>query len=417
LVLDVSSIKEDFPIFRRYPDLVYLDNAATTHKPRVVIEAIRNFYENFNANIHRGLYDLSQKATEIYEDAHEVVAKFINAYSWEEVIFTRNSTESLNLLAYSIGLNYLQPGDEIVISIAEHHSNMLPWIRIAELRNASIRIVRIDENGEIDYRELENVVNEKTKVVSITHISNVLGVVNDVKKIASIAHRVGAIVIVDGAQSVPHIPIDVKTLDIDFLVFSGHKMLSPMGIGVLWGRKDILMDMDPPFHGGDMVKSVDITIKDNSIVKKNIILNDLPWKFEPGTANVADAIGLVEAIRYLIRIGLNNIDLHEKELARYTIKRLEEYNEKITILGSKDIAKKSGIISFVLQGLDPQVLAYMLSTKNIAIRAGFHCAQPLHQYLGLGKGSDRISFYIYNDYSDIDRFVDAIDWILKELGV
>ncbi len=415
MVLNVSSIKEDFPIFKKYPDLVYLDNAATTHKPKVVIEAIRSFYEHFNANIHRGLYDLSQKATEIYENAHEIVAKFINAYSWEEIIFTRNSTEALNLLAYSIGLNYLRPGDEIVISIAEHHSNMLPWIKIAELKNAAIKMVRVDENGEIDYRELESIVNEKTKIVSITHISNVLGVINNVRRIASIAHKVGAIVIIDGAQSVPHIPIDVRALDIDFLVFSGHKMLGPMGIGVLWGKKDILIDIDPPFHGGDMVKSVDIVVKDSNIVKKNIVFNDLPWKFEPGTANVADAVGLVEAIKYLTKIGLDNIDLHEKELARYAIKRLDEYNEKITIIGSKDIVKKSGIISFVLQGLDPQVLAYILSTKHIAIRAGFHCAQPLHRYLGMNKGSDRISFYIYNDYSDIDKFINAIDWILKEL--
>ncbi len=415
MVLDAKRLKEDFPIFRRYQDLVYLDNAATTHKPKVVIEAITNFYEQYNANIHRGLYDLSQRATEIYEDAHEIVAKFINAYSWEEVIFTRNSTESLNLLAYSIGLKYIQPGDEIVISVAEHHSNMLPWIRIAELRNASIRIVGVDENGEIDYRALEDLVNEKTRVVSITHISNVLGVVNDVRRIASIAHSVGAIVIVDGAQSVPHIPIDVKALDIDFLVFSGHKMLGPMGIGVLWGRKDFLIDIDPVFHGGDMVKSVDIIVKNSNIVKKNIIFNDLPWRFEPGTADVADAVGLAEAIKYLMKIGLNNIESHEKELTSYAIKRLEEYREKLMVIGSKDITKKSGIISFVLQDLDPQVLAYLLSTKNIAIRAGFHCAQPLHRYLGLNKGSSRVSFYIYNDYDDIDRLVNAIDWILREL--
>jgi cysteine desulfurase/selenocysteine lyase len=408
-MLDVAKIREDFPIFRKLPSLIYLDNAATTHKPIQVIEAMRNFYSEFNANIHRGLYELSKKATKLYEDAHEKVARFINAYSWDEVIFTRNSTEALNTIAYSLTFKYIKPGDEIVISIMEHHSNLLPWIKVAEIKNATIKVVKVNENGHLDYNQLESMVSEKTKIISITHASNVLGTVNNIKKIVDIARRFNALVVVDGAQSVPHLSIDVKDLGIDFLVFSGHKMLGPMGIGVLWGRKQILEELPPIIYGGDMVKNVNINMTGDKITSKNIIYSDLPWKFEAGTPNVAAALGLVEAIEYLNKVGMNNVKEHEKMLFEYAIKLLNEtLEDTINILGPRKIDERVGIVSFNIKGIDPHVIASILSLNGIAVRAGFHCAQPLHEFLGFRKGSVRASFYIYNDKNDVEKFIEVL---------
>lgn len=408
-MLNVAKIREDFPIFKKLPNLIYLDNAATTHKPIQVIEAMREFYSEFNANIHRGLYELSKKATKVYEDAHEKVAKFINAYSWDEVIFTKNSTEALNIIAYSLASKYIKPGDEIVVSVMEHHSNLLPWIKVTEVKNAIVRVVKVNENGHLDYSQLESIASEKTKIISITHASNVLGTINNIKKIVDIARKFNALVVVDGAQSVPHLSIDVRDLGIDFLVFSGHKMLGPMGIGVLWGRKQILEELPPIIYGGDMVKNVNINISDGIIVSKNIVYNDLPWKFEAGTPNVVAAVGLVEAIEYLNRVGINNIKEHERMLLEYTIKLLNEtLEDKVNILGPRKIGERVGIISFNIKGVDPHVVASILSLNNIAVRAGFHCAQPLHEFLGFRKGSVRASFYIYNDVDDVEKFIEML---------
>lgn len=413
--LNVEKIREDFPIFKSNPSLIYLDNAATSQKPIQVIEAVKEFYTKYNANIHRGVYSLSIKATELYEEAHKKVAEFIGADSWDEVIFTKNATDAINMLAYALGLTFLNSEDEIIITIMEHHSNMLPWIKLAELKNARVRFVEITRNGELNYEQLEHIVTSRTKIVSITHLSNVLGTINDIKRISKIVRqKSNAVIIIDGAQSVPHMRINVKDIDIDFIVFSGHKMLGPTGIGVLWGRREFLEKMPPIIYGGDMVEKVEIIIKNSDIVYKEIKHNVLPWKFEAGTPNIAAGIGLAKAIEYLEQIGMNNIENHEKELARYTIKRLkEEVNDYVEILGPEEIEKRGGIVSFIVKGIDPHVVAAILAMNNIAIRAGFHCAQPLHTFLGLKKGSARVSFYIYNDYKDVDVFINELKKIIK----
>lgn len=413
--LNVEKIREDFPIFKSNPSLIYLDNAATSQKPIQVIEAVKEFYTKYNANIHRGVYSLSIKATELYEEAHKKVAEFIGADSWDEVIFTKNATDAINMLAYALGLTFLNSEDEIIITIMEHHSNMLPWIKLAELKNARVRFVEITRNGELNYEQLEHIVTSRTKIVSITHLSNVLGTINDIKRISKIVRqKSNAVIIIDGAQSVPHMRINVKDIDIDFIVFSGHKMLGPTGIGVLWGRREFLEKMPPIIYGGDMVEKVEIIIKNSDIVYKEIKHNILPWKFEAGTPNIAAGIGLAKAIEYLEQIGMNNIENHEKELARYTIKRLkEEVNDYVEILGPEEIEKRGGIVSFIVKGIDPHVVAMILAMNNIAIRAGFHCAQPLHTFLGLKKGSARVSFYIYNDYKDVDVFINELKKIIK----
>lgn len=414
-MLNVNKIREDFPIFKYNPDLVYLDNAATTHKPIQVIEAIKEFYSEFNANIHRGVYKLSVRATELYEEAHERVAKFIGASNWYEVIFTKNSTDSINMLAYAL-LDYISSGDEIVLTIMEHHSNMLPWLRLAELRGAKVRFVEVTNEGVLNYDQLAELVNRKTKLVTVTHTSNVLGAINDIKRIVKIVRELSdALVVVDGAQSVPHIPVKVKDLDIDFLVFSGHKMLGPTGIGVLWGREENLKRLTPPIRGGDMVESVEILINNGSIVHSDIKYSALPWRFEAGTPNIAAGIGLAKAVEYLEALGMDDVREHEKRLTEYTLKRLNEgLGDRIKILGPKDLNVRGGIVSFNVSGLDPHVIATLLAMNNIAIRAGFHCAQPLHLYLGLKKGSARASFYIYNDYRDVDIFVEELERIVLQ---
>uniref|UniRef100_A0A7C2V8J3 Cysteine desulfurase n=1 Tax=Ignisphaera aggregans TaxID=334771 RepID=A0A7C2V8J3_9CREN len=413
-MLKVAKIKEDFPIFRSNPDLVYLDNAATTHKPVHVIEAIRDFYTNFNANIHRGVYRLSVKATEMFEEAHAIVAKFIGAAKWYEVIFTKNTTDSINMLAYAL-LNHLQQGDEIVVTVMEHHSNMLPWIRLAELRNLNIKFVEVTPNGTLKYDQLSELVTRRTKVVSFTHVSNVLGTINDVDRIVKIVRQESdAIIILDGAQSVPHMPINVKSLGVDFLVFSGHKMLGPTGIGVLWGREDLLKMLSPAVYGGDMIESVEITVQNGAIVSKNIKYAVLPWKFEAGTPNIAAGIGLARAVEYLSNLGMENVRDHEKMLTDYAIKRMqEELEDRVSIVGPRDASMRGGLVSFNLHGIDPHVVATLLSMNNIAIRAGFHCAQPLHIHLGLKRGTARASFYVYNDINDIEVFVEE----LKKISV
>ena len=404
-MFDPYEIRKDFPIFQRKignKPLVYFDNAATTHKPKQVIEAINNFYLKHNANVHRGLHTLSQEASELYENAHEVLAKFIGAKAWYEVVFTHNTTDSINLVAYSWGFKNISEGDEIVLTIMEHHSNMLPWRNIAALRRAKIKYVDITNDGVLKYEEFEEKITEKTRVVAVTLMSNVLGTINDVRKIAKLAHEVGAIIVIDGAQGVPHMPVNVRDLGIDFLAFSGHKMLGPMGIGVLWGREDRLEEMMPFRVGGDTIK--DVTLD-------NVIWHDLPWRFEAGTPNVGGAIGLAEAAKYLMKLGMQNIRNHEKQLTEYMLKLLSEI-ENIESYGPRDLRIRGGIIPFNVKGLHYHTVARALNMFGIAVRSGLHCAHPLHYRLGL-KGTIRASLYIYNTKEEIEYFAEALSTIVK----
>lgn len=411
--LNVDEIRRDFPILNRVINgkrLIYFDNTATSQKPIQVINAIRDFYLNNNANIHRGLHTLSQEASEMYEEAHDVVARFIGAKGREELIFVRNASEALNLSAMILS-SELKAEDEIIVTIMEHHSNLLPWIFLARRTNARVRIISIKNDYTLDYDALERTISEKTRIVAITHMSNVLGTINDIKLISKMTHDYDAYVVIDGAQSVPHIPVNVKDLDADFLAFSGHKMLGPTGIGALYCREDILDRADPFLLGGDMIKSVSCKITGEC----NIIWNDLPWKYEAGTPNIAGGIGFAEAVRYLERIGMKNVKRHEEELLRYALKRIdEELSGVIDIYGPSDPRKKGGIISFNIKNHDPHTVAIHLDSEGIAIRSGFHCAQPLHEYLGLMNGSARASFYIYNTKDEIDVFIEALKKLVSE---
>ncbi len=404
--LNVEEIRKDFPILKRVVNgnpLIYFDNAATTQRPVQVVAAIARFYLQYNANVHRGFHTLSQEASEAFEEAHEVIAHFINAYSWEEVILTYNTTESINIVAFTWGLKNLREGDEIILTVMDHHSNMLPWRKVAEITGAKIRYVDITDDGLLRYDMLEEMISEKTKVVAFPMMSNVLGTMNDVKRIAKIAHSVGAIVVADGAQWVPHAPTDVRDLRIDFLAFSGHKMLGPTGTGVLWGRKDILEDLEPFKSGGDTIK--DVTLD-------SVIWHDLPWRFEAGTPNIAGAIGLAEAVKYLMRIGMENVREHEKELVRHTLKRFEELADDVDVYGPKNPEVRGGVVSFNVKGLHYHTVGKALDLFGIAVRTGGHCAHPLHYRLGI-KGTVRASYYIYNTVEEVDRFIEVLKTIVK----
>ncbi len=399
-------VRKDFPILNRKVNdrpLVYLDNAATTQKPKQVIAAIVKYYFWHNANVHRGFHTLSQEASEEYERAHEVIAHFINAYSWEEVVFTFNSTESANLVAYTWGMKNVGPGDEIVMTVMEHHSNMLPWRKLAKLKGAKVRYVDITDNGLLKYEEFEKLITERTKVVAVTMMSNVLGTINDVKRIAKLAREVGAVVIADGAQAVPHMPVNVRELGVDFLIFSGHKMLGPTGIGVLWGRRDVLEELEPFKCGGDTIK--DVTLDD-------VVWHDLPWRFEAGTPNIAGGIGLAAAAEYLMRLGMENVREHEKQLTLYTFKRFEELGVDVEIYGPRNVEVRGGVVSFNVKGLHHHTVGKALDLMGIAVRTGMHCAHPLHYRLGL-KGTVRASYYIYNTEEDVDALVDSLKLIIK----
>jgi cysteine desulfurase/selenocysteine lyase len=387
--------------------LVYLDNADTSQKPLSVIKAVDDYYNINNANPHRGIYHLSIKATEIYEKARETVREFINATSTCEVIFTKSATESLNLIAYCYGMNFINKGDEIVISIAEHHSNLVPWQMVAKAKGAVLKYMYLNEEGIVTAEEAKSKITNKTKIVAITHVSNSLGTINPIKDIIHIAHDVGAIVVVDGSQSVPHMKIDVRELDADFLVFSGHKMLAPMGIGVLYGKKALLSEMPPFLFGGDMTDSVE---------EQSSTYGNLPAKFEGGTQNVGGAVGLSAAIEYLNEVGMDNIKIEEKALLSYAILKLKEI-PNVTIYGTEDTTKRSGVISFNINKAVSHDVAKILDSYGIAIRAGHHCAQPLMKYLGVNY-TCRASFYFYNTIKDIDALVTAIKEIRKgrELG-
>ena len=388
----------DFPILRREMNaqpLAYLDNGATTQKPESVVRSICGYYGGCNANPHRGVYELSVKATKVYEDARRGVAKFINARP-QEIIFTKNATESLNLVAYSYGLNNLRGGDEILITIAEHHSNLVPWQRVAQATGAKLNYIYLAADGNLSAEEIERKLTRRTKILAVTQISNVLGLVNDVKTLAAKAHEVGAVVVVDGAQSVPHIPVDVQELDADFLAFSGHKMLAPMGVGVLFGKKKILDAMPPFLSGGDMIEYVE---------EQTTTYAELPQKFEAGTQNVGGAAGLVAAIDYLRGVGFDEISRIERELTTYAITELKRL-PYVELYGC-DAPNKIGIITFNVKEVHPHDVATVLDAQGVAIRAGHHCAQPLMKFLGL-NATCRASFYFYNTRRDVERFIDAI---------
>lgn len=406
--LNPHQIKEDFPILQQKINgnrLAYLDNSATTPKPMQIIEAINNYNKKSHGNPHRGAHKLSVLATEEYDLARKKVKQFISAKHTEEIIFTKNTTEALNLVAHSYGMNFIDEGDEIVLAISEHHSNILPWQRIARMKKATLKYMYLNKDGRITEKEIKEKISDNTKIVSIAHMSNVLGTINPIEKIIDYAHKRRAIVIVDGAQSVPHIPVDVQKLDADFLVFSAHKMLGPMGIGVLYGKKELLENMSPYLTGGDMIEYVS---------EQEATFAPLPYKFEAGTQNVEGAVGLRAAIEYLENIGLDNIQKHEETLVEYALDKMLKLSY-IDIQGPTDLYMRGGIISFTVDDIHPHDIASILDTYGVAIRAGHHCAQPLMNYLKI-PATSRISFYLYNTEEDIDQFIEGIKNVRKWFG-
>lgn len=390
-------IRKDFPIIENQK-ITYLDSGATTQKPKFVLEAVDRYYKNENANPHRGAYKLSIKATEIYDEARKKIAEFINAKNQEEIVFTRNSTESLNLIAYSYGLDNIKKDDKVVISIMEHHSNLVPWQNVCKKTGAKLEYMYTNSEGEIENSEIDKKIVPGVKIVGITHVSNVLGTINPVKEIIKKAHNIGAIVVVDASQSVPHLKVDVQELDADFLVFSGHKMLSPLGIGVLYGKKELLKKMSPFLFGGDMIEYV---------YEQETTFAPVPTKFEAGTQNVGGAVGLSAAIDYLSNIGMDNVEKIEQELMKYAMESLSKL-DFIEIYGPKNLENHASVISFNVKGIHPHDVASILDSQNVCIRSGNHCAQPLLRYMGLDS-TCRASFYIYNTKEDIDRLIESLE--------
>jgi len=405
---DPVLIKNDFPIFKRRvhgKPLIYLDNAATTQKPESVINSIDNYYRRHNSNIHRGVHTLSYESTVMYEDAHKKVAELIGAKDWREIIFTRNATESINLLAYSWGLHELKEGDEVLITIMEHHSNIVPWQMLRDLKGIKINVLGVDNKGDLLLDELPKLLTEKTKLVSIIHASNVLGTVNPIKHITREAKKVGALVLIDAAQSIPHLPIDINDIGCDFLVASGHKMMGPTGVGFIYGRQELLEGMEPFLYGGDMIEKVTL---------EKSTWNELPWKYEAGTPNIAGGIGLGAAVDYLQNIGLTNIFEHEEELLRYALERMSEF-DWINTYGHKSDSQSVGVISFNVEGVHPHDVAGMLDEQGIAVRSGHHCAQPLMQELSMDYTA-RVSFYVYNTKEEIDICIETLKKVKKLFG-
>ena len=388
-------MKEDFPLFKN-SNVIYLDSAATSQKPNCVIESVSNYYKNYNANPHRGAYDLSVRATNMYDNAHEVVKDFINARSSREIVFTKNATESLNLIAYSYGLNNLNEGDEVVLSIMEHHSNLVPWQEVCKKKKAILKYMYVDENYEIDDSELSKITS-KTKIVGITHVSNVTGTMNNIESIIKASHKVGAKVVVDSSQSIAHMKIDVQALDADFLVFSSHKMYGPMGIGVLYGKEELLNSMSPFLMGGDMIEYV---------YEQDTTYAQLPEKFEAGTQNVGGSVGLVEAINYIKKQGYEKIENHEREILKYAREQFEKL-DFLDLYYPKNINNHTSVISFNIKGVHPHDASSILDTMNICLRSGNHCAQPFLRSLGIDS-TLRMSISIYNEKSDIDALIDGL---------
>ena len=394
--INSEKIRKDFPILQRVVNgkpLVYLDSAATSQKPRQVIQAIREFYENHNANVHRAVHTLSQEATDLYDGAREKIAKFINA-DFSEIVFVKNATEAVNVVLYGWAIKNLKAGDEIISTVMEHHSNIVPWQSL-QSRGVKLKFVDIDENGNLDIEQFEKLLSNKTKLVTFTHVSNVLGTINPVKQMVRMAHDHGALALVDGAQSVPHMPVDVRDIGCDFLVFSGHKMLGPTGTGCLYGKKEVLEEMDTFMLGSDMIKEVKL---------HETSFREAPWKFEPGTPDFAGAFALGIAVDYLRALGMKNVQQHEHEIVQYALKKLSDI-DKLQIYGPKD---RGGVISLNLGDIHSHDVSSLLDGDGIAVRSGHHCAQPLMTRLGI-TAATRASFYIYNTKNEVDTLVNSLE--------
>jgi cysteine desulfurase/selenocysteine lyase len=406
--INVPKIREDFPILKRQVNgkqLIYFDNAATSQKPISVIEATDKYYREYNANIHRGIHKLAEEATLAHEESREKIAKFINAKHTEEIIFTRNATEAINLVAQAWGRTNIHSGDKIILTIMEHHSNIVPWQLLAQEKGAVVEYVKINEDGTLRQDEMLELIDEKTKIVGVTRASNVLGTINPIKEIAKATHRYGGMLLVDAAQSVPHMLTDVKEFDCDFLAFSGHKMMGPTGIGVLFGKREHLRSMPPFLGGGEMIKEVHV---------QGASWKDIPYKYEAGTPNIVGAIGLGAAVDYLRKIGMDNVYDHEKAIADYAINKMEKI-DGVVIYGPRDVTKRVGVVSFNLGDIHAHDLASILDEEGIAVRSGHHCAQPLMEFLNV-PAMARASFYIYNTKEEVDVLTSALERARKLFG-
>ena len=399
--IDVEAVRGDFPILSRVINgspIVYLDSTATSQKPKQVIDALADFYRTSNANVHRGIYTLSEESTAAYEGAREKTAAFINADSSSEIIFTRNTTESLNLIAYAWGRANLREGDEVLVTLMEHHSNIVPWHMICEERGAVLRFIPVTDDGYLDLSDIDTLITERTKVVSFTHVSNVLGTINPVRELVDRARAVGAIAIVDGAQGAPHMAVDVQSLDADFYVFSSHKMLGPTGVGALYGKRALLDEMPPFLGGGEMIMEV----REDGFTWK-----DPPWKFEAGTPNFADVVAFGAAIDYLTALGMDAVRQHEIEITDYALRQMKGLGEGVALHGPLNPEDRGGVVSFAVESIHPHDIAQTLDWEGVQIRAGHHCAQPLMRRLDVAATA-RASFYVYNTNEDVDRLIDAL---------
>lgn len=402
VLLNVPAIRKDFPILQRKvrdKPIVYLDSAATSQKPKQVIDATSDFYARYNANVHRAIYELGEEATREYEGAREKVAAFIHSTSPNEIVFTKSTTESINLIAYGWGLKgKLKEGDEIVGTVMEHHSNHVPWHFVRDHKGVVLKYAGVDDDGRLKIEDYDELITKRTKVVTVAHVSNVLGTINPVAEIAKRAHEVGAVCVVDAAQSVPHMPVDVQAIDCDFLAFSGHKMLGPTGIGVLYGKQQILEETEPLLGGGEMIREVHLG---------RASWNDVPYKFEGGTPNIAGAIGLGAAIDYLTKLGMSAVRTHEMEVTTYALEQMARLGG-VRTMGLEDVSKRGGVISFTMEHAHPHDIASILDVEGICIRSGHHCAQPLMERFNL-PATARASFYVYNDLEDVDLLVAALE--------
>ncbi len=405
-MFDSQKIKKDFPIFEKHPELVYLDSTATSLKPRQVIDKLVEYYTQYSANVFRGIYKISEKATEEFEKTREKIAQFIGAKP-EEVIFVRNTTEAINLVAYSLGRKIVDKSSEIVVSLMEHHSNFVPWQQLAFENGARLKIINIDKQGRLLFSP--EMITRRTAIFALTYVSNVLGTINPVKKIIKQVKKANpnTIVIIDGAQAVPHLKVDVKELACDFLAFSSHKMLGPTGVGVLWGKRELLEQAFPFLYGGEMIREVRL---------EETVFKEPPYKFEAGTPAIGEVIALASAVEYLEKLGMEKVREHEKELISYALERLkEEFGEKITIFGPEEAEERGGVLAFKFGSYHPHDIAQILDSLNIAVRAGHHCAMPLHQALKV-EATTRASFYIYNDKEDVEKLIEGLRRVEKVLG-
>ena len=406
---DITTARNDFPILKREihgKPLVYFDNAATSQKPSVVIQSLVDYYERYNANVHRGVHTLSVEATDAYEEARRKIAAFVNAPSPENLIFVRNTTEAINLIAHSWAMANVKPGERIVVTEMEHHSNLVPWQHVAEVTGAELKLMKIDSDYLLDLSDIDELVNAQTRLLAFTQMSNVLGTITPAKQLIDATHRVGALALVDGAQSVSHMPVDVQELDCDFLAFSGHKMVGPTGIGVLYVRSEVMEQMEPFLRGGEMVLEV---------TYEHATWNDVPMKFEAGTPNIADAIALGTAADYLSELGMDNIRQHEIDLTRYALARFDEL-EEVTTFGPRDLSQRGGVISFNISDIHPHDVGQVLDQAGVAIRTGHHCAMPLVRSKLNLPATARASFYLYNTEQEVDVLIDGLNQTLRYFG-